>query len=253
MPWTAHIDGGSRGNPGPAAAGVVLRDESGRTALAAGFFLGRATNNQAEYQGLLNALRLLEAAGAKEIRIVSDSELMVRQMNKQYRVKSPDLRPLYEEAIGRLDRFRWKMTHTLREGNADADALANEAMDARADVVRVDLLGLIGKSAGQATRKPSPQGQRHSQPALIPDVETPPAPRVFARVIAAPAPGVCPAATAAGQTFECSRVTPAGLCLHLAAASFPAILHLLESANSPAQRVGCSKAGCGAILELRKT
>src|SRR5580765_4499812 len=113
MTWTAHIDGGSRGNPGPAAAGVVIRNDAGQTVLAAGFFLGRTTNNQAEYQGLLHALESLHRAAAKQVQIVSDSELMVRQINGQYKVKSPDLKPLYEEAIGALRTLQWQIRHTL--------------------------------------------------------------------------------------------------------------------------------------------
>ena len=143
MAWTAHIDGGSRGNPGPAAVGVHLADPTGAPVFAAGFSLGRKTNNQAEYQGLLTALEMLGRAHADEIEVVSDSELLVRQINGEYRVKSPILKPLFDQARLLLGGFRqWRVRHVLREYNVKADALANRAMDARADVIEHDPLGL---------------------------------------------------------------------------------------------------------------
>ena len=143
MAWTAFIDGGSRGNPGPAAAGVHITDSSGSVQFAGGFFLGHKTNNQAEYHGLIKALELLTTAKADSIEIVSDSQLMVRQINGQYRVRSPVLLRLFDQARGQLDQFdRWKMRHVRREQNTSADELANRAMDDGADVVRTDPLGL---------------------------------------------------------------------------------------------------------------
>ncbi|MGC9159354.1 MAG: ribonuclease HI family protein [Terracidiphilus sp.] len=128
--FIAHCDGGSRGNPGPAGYGAVIEDREGRVAARLSEFLGVHTNNYAEYQGLLAVLRWTIAHGARRLRVVSDSELMVRQMLGQYKVASPILRPLWEEA-SKLARSleHFEMRHTLRGGNREADRLANEAMD----------------------------------------------------------------------------------------------------------------------------
>jgi probable phosphoglycerate mutase len=128
--FTAHCDGGSRGNPGPSAYGAVIEDAHGRVVARLSMFLGRQTNNYAEYSGLLAVLRWALENGAKRLRVVSDSELMVKQMKGQYKVASPGLRPLWEEAKRLAARFdRFEMRHTLRGGNQEADRLANEAMD----------------------------------------------------------------------------------------------------------------------------
>jgi probable phosphoglycerate mutase len=128
--FTAHCDGGSRGNPGPSGYGAVIEDPQGRIAARLGQFLGTQTNNYAEYSGLLAVLQWANENGARRLRVVSDSELMVKQMKGQYKVASPVLRPLYEQArrlAARLEKF--DMRHTLRGGNQEADRLANEAMD----------------------------------------------------------------------------------------------------------------------------
>ena len=128
--FTAHCDGGSRGNPGPAGYGAVIEGPEGQVVARLSEFLGRQTNNYAEYKGLLAVLAWALANGVRRLRVVSDSELMVRQMKGIYKVKSPGLVPLWQEARGmarRLDGF--DMRHTLRGGNKEADRLANEAMD----------------------------------------------------------------------------------------------------------------------------
>ena len=128
--YTAHCDGGSRGNPGPSGYGAVVVDPSGKTVARLSEFLGRQTNNFAEYKGLVAVLDWALQQGARRLRVVSDSELMVKQMKGQYKVASPGLRPLWEEArrlAAKLERF--EMLHTLRGGNKEADQLANDAMD----------------------------------------------------------------------------------------------------------------------------
>jgi ribonuclease HI len=128
--FTAHCDGGSRGNPGPSGYGAVIEDPNGKVVARLSEFLGRQTNNFAEYKGLLAVLAWAKEHGARRLRVVSDSELMVKQMKGHYKVASPGLRPLWEEATrlaGRLERF--EMRHTLRGGNKEADQLANDAMD----------------------------------------------------------------------------------------------------------------------------
>ncbi len=127
---TAFCDGGSRGNPGPAGYGVFIQGENGAALAELGEFIGVKTNNVAEYSGLLAALDWAVTHGARELRVVSDSELMVKQMKGQYSVKSPDLKPLYEEAKRRVAKLgRFEMQHVLRGKNKEADRLANEAMD----------------------------------------------------------------------------------------------------------------------------
>jgi len=126
---TANIDGGSRGNPGPAGYGVRIEREDGALLELKGA-LANATNNVAEYHGLLAALRWAESEGVRTLRIRSDSELLVKQMRGQYRVKNAGLRPLHEEAgriVGKIGRVTFE--HVRREFNKEADRLANEAMD----------------------------------------------------------------------------------------------------------------------------
>ena len=128
--YRANIDGGSRGNPGPASYGVVVRD--GRDEIVAQLkkYIGRATNNVAEYYALIAALDYAQSHGLRNLQIESDSELLVRQMRGHYKVKSADLRPLFERAkkmSQALESFR--ITHVFREQNSHADALANEALD----------------------------------------------------------------------------------------------------------------------------
>jgi probable phosphoglycerate mutase len=128
--FTAHCDGGSRGNPGPSGYGAVIEDANGRVVAELSGYLGIRTNNFAEYSGLLAVLKWAIENSTKRLRVVSDSELMVKQMQGKYKVASPILRPLFEEAR-RLSRkiASFEMRHTLRGGNKQADRLANQAMD----------------------------------------------------------------------------------------------------------------------------
>jgi ribonuclease HI len=127
---TAHIDGGARGNPGPAGYGVVIKDQSGRRVAALSEYLGHQTNNFAEYQGLIAALEYALAHGPKALKVISDSELLVRQIKGIYKVKNAVLKDLHargQELISQLDWF--SIDHALREHNREADELANQAMD----------------------------------------------------------------------------------------------------------------------------
>jgi ribonuclease HI len=128
--YRANIDGGSRGNPGPASYGVVIRDPGGQIVAKLKKYIGRTTNNVAEYYGLIAALDYAQQHAIRALRIESDSELLVRQMRGQYKVKSPELRPLFERASKMARAFdAFKIDHVYREQNAEADVLANEAMD----------------------------------------------------------------------------------------------------------------------------
>jgi ribonuclease HI len=125
-------DGAARGNPGPAGAGAVLMDAEGRVVARLGRFLGVQTNNYAEYMGLLLGLKHARSLGVKELEVLADSELLIRQLQGRYQVKSPTLRPLYEEASGLLEHFsRVKLTHVPREKNKAADEMSNRAIDER--------------------------------------------------------------------------------------------------------------------------
>lgn len=150
----AHIDGGARGNPGPAGYGVVLEDESGRKVATLSEYLGHQTNNFAEYQGLIGALEYAMRHGPRALKVISDSELLVRQIKGIYKVKNATLKDLHaraKELIAELDWFF--ISHALREHNQEADRLANEAMDK----------GTGLSSRASAARAPSP-AQASAQP-----------------------------------------------------------------------------------------
>jgi ribonuclease HI len=128
--WRLYCDGASRGNPGPAGAGAVLYDPRGNLAAQASEFLGEATNNVAEYQALLLGLKLARDLKVPRLRLLADSQLLVRQLTGHYRVKSPHLIPLWQQAIKELQSFEaCGIAHVPREENREADALANRAID----------------------------------------------------------------------------------------------------------------------------
>lgn len=127
---TAHVDGGARGNPGPSGYGVAVEDESGATVAQLSQYLGHQTNNFAEYSGLIAALRFAVENGAPALEVVADSELMVKQMNGIYKVRAPQLLPLWEQARTLSRKLPWfRIRHVRRAHNSVADALANKAMD----------------------------------------------------------------------------------------------------------------------------
>lgn len=141
MRLVIHIDGGARGNPGPAGAGVSICDEDGTALFEGGFFLGRATNNIAEYTGLVKALDVAASIGGREVDIRSDSELLVRQINGEYRVRNETLKDYFDRAMKGLRAFaKWRVSHVRREANRRADELANLAMDAGHDVIDYDFV-----------------------------------------------------------------------------------------------------------------
>ncbi|MBA2637721.1 MAG: reverse transcriptase-like protein [Solirubrobacterales bacterium] len=132
MRVVVHVDGGARGNPGPAAAGAVVSTPEGEVLDEAAEALGRATNNVAEYRGLLLGLARARELGATEVEVYNDSELIARQVNGQYKVKHADMKPLHAAAVAVLAEFdRWTLRCVPRAQNAHADALVNQALDAR--------------------------------------------------------------------------------------------------------------------------
>jgi len=126
-----YTDGAARGNPGPAAIGATIRDEKGNLIASVSRRIGITTNNQAEYQAIIAAMEKAISLGARNVELYTDSELVVRQINGRYKVKKSTLRTLYQKVIqliGSLEGF--KITHIPREQNAEADNLANKALDA---------------------------------------------------------------------------------------------------------------------------
>ncbi len=130
MQVVVHVDGGARGNPGPAAAAAVISTPEGEVLDEASLVLGRATNNVAEYRGLLLGLERARELGATEVDVINDSELVAHQVNGRYKVKHPDMIPLHREAMAALGGFdRWSLKPVPRAQNAAADALVNQALD----------------------------------------------------------------------------------------------------------------------------
>jgi ribonuclease HI len=135
-----QFDGGSRGNPGPAGVGIVIGAEDGTPLVTIGRFIGRATNNVAEYRALIAVMQEAQKLGARRVIIRGDSELIVRQMNGEYRVKNADLKPLWRQAQDLQAEFEEaRIEHNLRHHNEVADRLANLAIDRRAEVTDADL------------------------------------------------------------------------------------------------------------------
>jgi ribonuclease HI len=125
-----HVDGGARGNPGPAAIGVVVSDPDGKRVATFGDKIGETTNNVAEYKALLRGLELAAEHGAREIHVINDSELIARQVTGVYKVKHPAMQQLHAQALTALKDFdRWSIESVPRAENADADELVNEALD----------------------------------------------------------------------------------------------------------------------------
>jgi ribonuclease HI len=125
-----HVDGGARGNPGPAAVGVVVSEPDGEVVTTFGAKIGETSNNVAEYRALLRGLELAAELGAREVQIVNDSELVARQVSGIYKVKHPAMQELHRQALDALAGFDgWSIESVPRSENAEADRLVNEALD----------------------------------------------------------------------------------------------------------------------------
>jgi ribonuclease HI len=252
---TIHVDGGARGNPGPAGAGVVIANADGTSLFEAGFFLGKQTNNAAEYNALIRALERAADFTPDVVTIYSDSELLVRQITGEYRVKNPNLAVLYGEVQRLLMRVgRWSIRHVRREQNTRADELANIAMDQKSDAIVLDADGPAPSPAPKsptpapadtpprpdATRAPQPQGR----------------PRVQITIATQPDEQGCPAANWAGtEPLIVEALLPAGMCVHAAHAILPTLLAMLntsaeEFAAVPTMSVRCAGRDCGAVFQL---
>ena len=127
-----YTDGGARGNPGPAATGIVIKNEKNETVASYGEYLGEQTNNYAEYKAIISGLKKAHSLGATEVDCIADSKLIVEQLNGRWKVKEPTLQKLFVEAWNLMQKFKKvKITHTLREGNKAADAEVNKILDNR--------------------------------------------------------------------------------------------------------------------------
>lgn len=133
MRLVVHVDGGARGNPGPAAIAAVVSSSEGEALEEHSERIGEATNNVAEYRAMLLGIARARALGASELELVGDSELVVRQVRGDYKVKNAGLQPLHAQTLAALEGFeRWSIRHVPRQQNASADRLVNEALDAAA-------------------------------------------------------------------------------------------------------------------------
>lgn len=281
MELTIHVDGGARGNPGPAGAGVVIHEQNGELIYEAAFFLGEQTNNVAEYTALLRALEHARACGAQAVTVYSDSELLVRQLTGEYRVRNARLAELYQRAQLLLLKVpRWSVRHVRREANARADELANLAMDHRRDLVVFD------RDGGDTANTPTPQadGLGHTKNASAPQADslchtgdeadslchtedeadslgrTEDATEAPVGKVAAPRPGepairvtvatspdtdCCPAGGLRVAAFTISTALPAGLCVHAAHALLPTVLAMLNTEPQEFSAVPTLTVRCG--------
>jgi len=250
-----HIDGGARGNPGPAAAGVVLRDDQDRAILEAGYYLGRMTNNMAEYTALLMALEAAARWGADEIAVFSDSELLVRQITGEYRVRDEKLRHLFEQVQKLLLKFdTWQIKHVPRDENRRADELVNKSLNLQADVVEVQQGDARPERRPGATEMPEAAAGTKRTSAAPEILETGAEVPVLAEIVQPPDPRVCQAHHAEGQRFLFTHTVPSGLCIYAAKALMETVFALRYAAGGeppPPVRVRCGRPGCGAEFEVR--
>ena len=246
MELNIHVDGGARGNPGPAGAGVTISDNQGNLVFEAAYFLGRQTNNTAEYEAVIRALRQATNLDAQTVTVYSDSELLVRQITGEYQVKSPRLTGLYQQVQTLLLKVPcWSIRHVRREENSRADELANLAMDRRTDMIVFEVNGASENSDQSAPREECS--------AVITDRRT-----IQVSVAQAANPEHCPAGGACAASFTIETRLPQELCIYAAHAILPTLMAMRntepeEYGAVPALTVRCSQPGCGAVFQLTPT
>lgn len=253
MKLIIYVDGGSRGNPGPAGAGVFIQDENGIPIVKTGHWLGRMTNNMAEYSSLLFALDAARRLPPNNISIFTDSQLMARQIRGEYRVKNAKLKPLYADAVQKLGCFdHWEITDIRRELNTEADALANMAMDAGEDVVIFDMTAVSEDPHPTGNNVPdTTAGHSHSD-----------RPPIVVRCVNVPEKETCEAMCRKGAEFVFHQTVPSGICLNAAIPILTAVLRIQSEKTCPASRsptsantaitVCCDKPGCGAEFSVQR-
>ncbi len=239
-----YVDGGARGNPGPAACGYILKNSDGGIIESEGIYLGETTNNVAEYTGLLKGLQCARKHKVRALHIFSDSELMVKQIIGEYKVKSEKLEPLYYQIQRMLLSFdRWQIKHIPRALNKEADGLVNKVLDSKfgtdslhkedstiSEDLEVDVVEQTDNDGKVAVGK------------------------ILVEVVKSSRKGACEAGMQEGMCFVFSSVVPAGLCVYAAQSILPTVLAMQRdlSSDSPSVEVRCSNSECGAIFKLRK-
>ncbi len=230
MDLCIFVDGGSRGNPGPSGAGIAIYDKQSSASIwEAGVFLGRLTNNVAEYRGLIRALEEAIKLKPTSVEINSDSQLMIRQLQGDYRVKAPQLKPLFDKAVALLRQLdNVTLRHVLRGQNQRADELANLAMDNGRDVEVASIKPfLAGGKVAVSPATPSPEAVG------------------FIAEIQAAAGTACPAGQRKAR-YVFSATIPAGMCVHAARAA-------LDAALPPGDASGSTRCDhCGAAIQLTR-
>lgn len=253
MALLIHVDGGSRGNPGPAGAGVVISEDGGKVLFEAGYFLGRMTNNSAEYHALIRALERAGQCPPQPVVVHSDSELLVRQLTGQYRVRSEVLAPLVRQAQVHLLRIgHWSIRHVRREQNVRADQLANLAMDQQCDVVLFD-----AAAGGHVAAQSAPPGATRPVPRTGDGGPAVQAGKRAVRVTLSRVPpnSMCPANVGELDGFTVQATLPVGLCVYAAHALLPTLVGILNTAAEefaavPTLTVRCGRPGCHAEFKL---
>ncbi len=255
MGLTIHVDGGARGNPGPAGAGVVIHSEDGNLLHESAHWLGTQTNNAAEYHALIRALQRAQRFDARKLAIYSDSELLVRQLTGEYRVKSPRLAQLHEQVqLLLIGLSRWSVKHIRREENKRADELANLAMDRRTSVVVFDADGDSGGGDNSADADTPRSEQSAAKPS--PESGSPPEPgRAAVQIRTTRAPTSCPAPGFSATAHTVTDSLPSGVCVHGAHAILPTLLAMLNTDPAdfsalPTLTVRCTRDGCQAEFQL---
>lgn len=270
MALIIHVDGGSRGNPGPAGAGVVIQAEDGTRILEAGYFLGQQTNNAAEYHALIRALEHARRCGDQPIAVRSDSELLIRQITGQYRVRNPKLAELFEQVQLLLLKVGcWRVEHVPREQNRRADELANLAMDRGQDVIVYEVErdgrpppdGLAGSAAPVATGgAPGATSPPEAGESATGELEPPAQPvggmvRAVRVVPVVSLGGGCPLGGCPSEPFTVSGTLPGGLCVYAAHVILPTLLAIQntetqELAAVPTMMVRCLYGSCSTAFQL---
>jgi uncharacterized repeat protein (TIGR04076 family) len=259
-----HVDGGSRGNPGPAGAGVTISAEDGTLIHEAAHFLGTQTNNGAEYHALIRALQRVQRCDDDTVIVLSDSELLVRQITGAYRVKSPKLARLFEQVQLLLLRIPcWSIRHIPREENCRADELANLAIDRGHDVLVFDADPAANADTGGGEQPEAVTGQDGTATDDVADVDANGAESAVVRaarvtVARPPKAGTCPAGSCSPNSFTVEHTLPEGLCIHAAHALLPTILAILNTESSefaaiPTLTVRCMNPDCGATFHVSPT
>ena len=247
------VDGGSRGNPGPGGAGVYILDRDDNLTVSlheGGYYFGNLTNNAAEYRGLIRALELAVEMGYQNPVIHSDSQLMVRQVNGEYKVKSNALRPFHSRVLSLLSHLgHWRLVHVYREKNVRADELANLAMDAKRDVIVNSAIPMDPSPASADsvnTSKLNPEDGKNKRP-LTADPLT----DCWSTSLLVGPGSACPAPFPAGKVIRFGPQPPVGLCVY---ATWSVLNEVLDRGQYPSNgdnvRTNCAR--CGVTIQITK-